>query len=179
MKAQGTTYDPTLAVLEAASDFGAGNTETLDRPLVMQVGPANIVDATRKMIQAQAARPGKPIDSTRARTNLLHAWHDGVILVTGTDSGNPGLLHGPALHRELQLWVDAGIPPAVALQAATYNAARLLRATDRIGLIEKGRDATLLIVNGDPLKDIHQTESIQQVIYRGEQVDRSGLFNDE
>jgi imidazolonepropionase-like amidohydrolase len=179
MKTQGTTYDPTLAVIEAVSDFTNGNTETLDRPLVLQVGPANIIDATRKLIQAQAGQPHHPFDSMKARENLLYAWHDGVILVTGTDSGNPGLIHGPALHRELQLWVDAGIPPAVALQAATYNAARLLRATDRIGLIEKGRDATLLIVNGDPLKDIRQTESIQQVIYRGEQVDRSDLFGDE
>jgi imidazolonepropionase-like amidohydrolase len=125
------------------------------------------------MIQGQS---GKPLDSAKARANLLHAWEAGVTLVTGTDSGYPGLLHGPALHRELQLWVDAGIPPAVVLQAATYNAARLLRATDRIGLIGKGRDATLLIVNGDPLKDIRQTESIQQVIFRGERVDRSDLL---
>ena len=85
----------------------------------------------------------------------------------------------PHCTANLQLWVDAGIPPAVALQAATYNAARLLHATDRIGLIEKGRDATLLIVDGDPLKDIRQTESIQQVIFLGERVDRSDLFNEE
>ncbi len=179
MKAQQTTYDPTLAVIESVSAFNSGSAETLDRPLVLQVGPANLIDATRRMIQAQNNPGHKPFDSTKARDNLLRAWRAGVILVTGTDSGNPGLLHGPALHRELQLWVDAGIPPAVALQAATYNAARLLRATDRIGVIEKGRDATLLIVNGDPLKDIRQTESIQQVIYRGERVDRSDLFNDE
>ena len=179
MKAQQATYDPTLAVMESVNAFLSGSTETLERPLVLQVGPASLIDATRRMIQAQSAQPHTPFDSAKARENLLRAWRAGVILVTGTDSGNPGLLHGPALHRELQLWVDAGIPPAVALQAATYNAARLLRATDRIGLIEKGRDATLLIVNGDPLKDIRQTESIQQVIFRGERVDRSDLFNDE
>jgi len=179
MKAQQTTYDPTLAVLESVSAFSGGSTETLERPLVLQVGPTSLIDATRKLIQEQAAHPGKPFDTAKARQNLLAAWRDGVILVTGTDSGNPGLLHGPAIHRELQLWVEAGIPAGVALQAATYNAARLLRATDRIGLIEKGRDATLLIVDGDPLKDIHRTESIQQVIFRGERVDRSDLFNDE
>jgi imidazolonepropionase-like amidohydrolase/ABC-type multidrug transport system permease subunit len=179
MKEQGTTYDPTLAVVESINAFVSGSTETLDRPLVLQVGPANLIDATRRMIQEQAAQPHKAFDSAKARENLVSAWMEGVTLVTGTDSGNPGLLHGPALHRELQLWVDSGIPPAVALQAATYNAARLLRATDRIGVIAKGRDATLLIVNGDPLKDIRQTESIQQVIFRGERVDRSDLFNDE
>jgi imidazolonepropionase-like amidohydrolase len=179
MKAQQTTYEPTLAMLEALNAFSTGSAETLDRPLVLQVGPANLIDATRKLIQSQASQRNQPFDAVIARANLLRAWHDGVTLVTGTDSGNPGLIHGPALHRELQLWVDAGIPPAVALQAATYNAATLLRATDRIGLIAKGRDATLLIVDGDPLKDIRQTESIQQVILQGERIDRSDLFNDE
>jgi len=183
MKAQQTTYDPTLAVVEALNAFITGSTETLDRPLVLQVGPANLIDATRRLIQSQlqsqAGTQHKPFDAVKARENLLRAWHDGVTLVTGTDSGNPGLIHGPALHRELQLWVDVGIPPAVALQAATYNAATLLHATDRIGLIAKGRDATLLIVDGDPLKDIRQTENIQQVIFQGERIDRSDLFNDE
>ena len=56
----------------------------------------------------------------------------GVILVTGTDSGSPGIFHGPAVHRELQLWVEAGVPTAVALQAATYNGAQLLRASGRM-----------------------------------------------
>jgi imidazolonepropionase-like amidohydrolase/ABC-type multidrug transport system permease subunit len=179
MKAQQTTYEPALAVMEALNAFSTGSTETLDRPLVLQVGPANLIDATRKLIQSQTSSQHKPFDAVIARANLLRAWHDGVTLVTGTDSGNPGLIHGPALHRELQLWVDAGIPPAVALQAATYNAAMLLRATDRIGLIAKGRDATLLIVDGDPLKDIRQTESIQQVILQGERIDRSDLFDQE
>jgi imidazolonepropionase-like amidohydrolase/ABC-type multidrug transport system permease subunit len=179
MKAQQTTYEPALAVVEALNAFSTGSTETLDRPLVLQVGPANLIDATRKLIQLQASQQNKPFDDAIARANLLRAWHDGVVLITGTDSGNPGLIHGPALHRELQLWVDAGIPPAVALQAATYNAATLLRATDKIGLIAKGRDATLLIVDGDPLKDIRQTESIQQVIFQGERIDRSDLFDQE
>ena len=179
MKSQQMTYDPTLAVTEAVTDFGTGNTAPLDRPLVQQAGPANIIEATRKLIQAQAGLPHRSSALEMARANLLRAWHAGVTLVTGTDSGNPGLIHGPAIHREMQLWVEAGIPPAVALQAATGNAAKLLRATDRIGLIAPGRDATLLIVNGNPLKDIQQTESIQQVIFRGERVDRSDLFNDE
>ena len=47
----------------------------------------------------------------------------------------------------LQLWVEAGIPPHVALQAATHNAAILLRAENRIGSIRPGNDADLLLVN--------------------------------
>jgi imidazolonepropionase-like amidohydrolase len=98
------------------------------------------------------------------------------MLVTGSDSGNPLVIHGPAIHRELQLWVQAGIPIPVALQAATYNAARLLRIENRTGLIRKGLEANLLLVDGNPLTDIKQTESIQRVIFKGERIDRPDLF---
>ena len=76
--------------------------------------------------------------------NLLKAWRAGVMLVTGSDAGNFLVLHGPTVQHEIELWVAAGIPPEVALQAATFNAAKLLRADDRIGTIEKGKEATLL-----------------------------------
>lgn len=113
------------------------------------------------------------------KQNLVRAWKEGVLLVTGSDAGNPLVLHGPAIHRELQLWVAAGIPPMVALQAATYNAAKLLRADDRIGLIKKGRDASLILVDGNPLKDIKQTEAIQILIFKGQRLDRTELFDQE
>ena len=99
--------------------------------------------------------------------------------MTGSDAGNPLVLHGPTIEREVELWVDAGLPPAVALQAATYNAARLLRADGHIGIIEEGRDANLMLVTGDPLKDIHQIENVETVILKGEQIDRQELFNQE
>ena len=83
--------------------------------------------------------------------NLVRAWKAGVPVVTGTDSGNPLLLHGPAIHRELQLWVKAGIPAPAALQAATYTSAKLLRIHGRTGRIQPGYDATLLIIDGNPL----------------------------
>ncbi len=86
------------------------------------------------------------------------------------------MIHGPAIHRELQLWVEAGIPPPLALQAATYNAARLLRAEGRFGRIEKGLEANLVLVDGDPTREIHQTESIQKVIFKAEPINRPELF---
>jgi imidazolonepropionase-like amidohydrolase len=85
---------------------------------------------------------------------------------------------GPTVHRELQLWVQAGIPPAVALQAATWNAARLLRADARIGLVTPGRDANLLVVDGDPTHDISATERISMVVLKGERVRRVDLFDE-
>jgi imidazolonepropionase-like amidohydrolase len=87
------------------------------------------------------------------------------------------VIHGPTVQRELELWVQAGIPPAVALQAATYNAARLLRADKQIGSIQQGNDADLLVVDGNPLEDITATERISLVVFKGERVERSELFD--
>ena len=100
-------------------------------------------------------------------------------MVTGSDAGNLLVIHGPTIHRELQLWVQAGIPPKVALIAATANAARLLGAGGRIGLIRKGYEATLLLVDGNPLEDIAATERISLVLYKGERIDRADLFDQE
>ena len=78
----------------------------------------------------------------------------------------------------LRLLILSAVPALIepALQAATYNGARLLRQEGRMGLIEKGHTANLLLVDGNPLKDIKQTESIQRVIFEGERIDRAGLF---
>ena len=185
MKQQGVAYDPTLTALEALLDLIDGNLEPLERPLVLQTGPAALIDSTRKMVaSAEGIKLRErmnlyPMSMPLARQNLLAAWNAGVMLVTGSDAGNPLVLHGPTIQRELELWVDAGIPPAVALQAATYNAARLLGAENRIGVIKEGYDANLLLVDGNPLKEIKQMESIQTVIFKGERINRSELFDQE
>jgi imidazolonepropionase-like amidohydrolase len=89
------------------------------------------------------------------------------------------VIHGPTVQREVELWVQAGIPAAVALQAATYNAATLLRAQDQIGVIKKGNDADLLLVDGNPLEDINAIERISGVYFKGEHLDRPSLLNQE
>jgi imidazolonepropionase-like amidohydrolase len=96
----------------------------------------------------------------------------------GTNSGVPPLVHGPAIHRELQLWVEAGIPPAEALQAATSGAARLLGVDGRIGLLREGQEATLLLVDGNPLAEISATERISVVFLKGERVNRAALVEE-
>jgi len=102
-----------------------------------------------------------------------------VPLVTGTDSGNFTLLHGPALHRALQLLVQAGATPKNALIAATGHAAKLLGAGNRLGAIRPGYDATLLLVDGNPLEDISYTERISVVLFQGERVNRAALLEIE
>ena len=180
-----TFYDPTLSVGEAFTDFAAGKTDLLKRSLVQQVGPADLIEGTEKAMASSDSKTSReriaqfPIDLAIGMENLLRAYKDGVPLVTGSDAGNFLVFHGPTVQRELELWVRAGIPPAVALQSATYNAARLLRAENRIGSIRIGNDADLLLVDGNPLEDINAVENISMVIFKGEHLDRSDLFNQE
>jgi imidazolonepropionase-like amidohydrolase/ABC-type multidrug transport system permease subunit len=185
MKQAGITFDPTLDVVEAFTMLAQGKSDMLDRSLVQQVAPKKLLESTKKFLQSpdgekMRAGLGKyPVSMAICNQNLLAAMRAGVTLVTGTDAGNPTIFHGPGLHRELQLWVEAGVPAAVALQAATYNGAQLLRASDRMGLIKKGYEANLLLVDGNPLKDISVTERISLVMFKGERVDRSELFDQQ
>jgi|HigsolmetaAR202D_1030399.scaffolds.fasta_scaffold11318_3 Imidazolonepropionase and related amidohydrolases len=184
MAVKKTTYDPTLAVADAARQLADGKTDVLDRSLVQQVGPAPLLRSTRDYLldpkrRAESEKSGHyPMDLKIAMENLRRAWKAGVPLVAGSDSGNPLVFHGPSIHREMALWVEAGIPAEAALHAATVEAARRLGAGDRIGSIEEGREATLLLVDGDPLKDISSTERISGLFFKGERVGRSGLFEE-
>jgi imidazolonepropionase-like amidohydrolase/ABC-type multidrug transport system permease subunit len=181
MAHNGIYLDPTLGVADGYAKFYAGNGEALNNSLVQQVVPGKILKSTRDFVGS-----GKGVDAARASTfaqafeharlALQRAWKAGVPLVMGTDSGNPLVFHGPSMHRELQLWVQAGIPAEVALQAATSNGAKLLRADRHIGTIRTGMDADLLLVDGNPLQDITATERISLVVFKGERVHRGDLF---
>jgi imidazolonepropionase-like amidohydrolase/ABC-type multidrug transport system permease subunit len=183
MAKQGTFYDPTLSVGEAFQDFAAGKTDLLKRSLVQQVGPPELLRGTEDALRSadtEAMRKSLaqyPIDMAVAIDNLKRAQAHGVLLVTGTDAGNFLVIHGPTVQHELELWVKAGIPAAVALQAATWNAARLLRSDNRIGSIRAGNDADLLVTDGNPLEDISATERISMVVFKGERIDRMELFD--
>jgi imidazolonepropionase-like amidohydrolase len=63
------------------------------------------------------------------------------------------------------------------LKAATSNAARALRAESRFGSIKPGLEATFILVEGNPLKDISQMDHITTVVFRGERVDRADLYD--
>jgi imidazolonepropionase-like amidohydrolase len=181
MATDGVYLDPTLAVAEAYALYFGGKPDVLNQSLVQQVVPARVLKGTREFVgSGKGADPAKAelfqhaLDT--ARGNLLRAWKAGVPLVMGSDAGNPMVFHGPSLHRELQLWVTAGIPVTVALQAATVNAAKLLGADKRIGAIRAGLDADLLLVDGNPLQEIAATERISLVVFKGERIRRAALL---
>jgi imidazolonepropionase-like amidohydrolase len=88
-------------------------------------------------------------------------------IVAGTDAGDPLVTPGGSLLRELELYVEGGLPPATALRTATADAAALLGIASRAGTIAVGKDADLVLVAGDPLRDITALRRIVSVIRRG------------
>jgi imidazolonepropionase-like amidohydrolase len=93
----------------------------------------------------------------------------GHLLTLGTDHPSWGeFFSGFGSHRELQAWVEAGVPAAAALRAATINGARALGVSDRLGTIEAGKYADLFVVRGDPLADIRVTRDVALVMRGGE-----------
>jgi imidazolonepropionase-like amidohydrolase/ABC-type multidrug transport system permease subunit len=182
MARNGVYYDPTLSAAEACAQYYSGDASALQATIFQQVLQPAVLNGTRALLAS-----GKTRDQARAMQcqyslmeasdNLVRVWKAGVPLVVGTDAGDPLVPHGASMHHELMLWVRAGIPPAVALQAATANAARLLKAANRLGAIRPGLDADLLLVDGNPLVDIGATERISLVVFKGERIRRSDLLD--
>lgn len=185
MREKGVAFAPTMTVYDALAAASQGKTEMFDRSLVQQVGPMELLRTSKQWIQSgrngdmTSLAPHLRMGVENAAKNTLNAYKAGVKLVTGSDAGNPGVIHGPTVHRELQLWVAAGVPAGAALQGATATAAALLGAGKRMGLIQKGYEATLLLVDGNPLQDISSTERISMVLFKGERVNRAVLFEDD
>ena len=103
-------------------------------------------------------------------TRRAHAA--GLTILAGSDAPNPGTAHGPALHMELALLVRAGLSPVEALQAATSAPADVFRLGDR-GRIRAGSRADLVLVDGDPTREITATRRISRIWKNGYTVDRT------
>jgi imidazolonepropionase-like amidohydrolase len=100
----------------------------------------------------------------------------GVEFLAGTDaSGWNPVLPGFGLHEELALLVDSGLTPMEALQSATRNPARYFNKLDEWGTVEVKKSADLVLLNGDPLEDIRNTQKIEAVIMRGHYYSRKAL----
>ena len=179
MAKQGIYLAPTLAIVDAVNALRSGNLDLLSRPLFEQAAPRGLIEATKRALAKQPKGRGPGFDTALIDDNTLRAFKAGVRIVTGTDSGNVPLIHGPAVHRELQLLVKLGLTPAEALKAATSNAAMLLGIGDRAGFIRKGYQATLLLVDGNPLEDISTTERVSVVFFKGERITRGDLFEED
>ena len=103
--------------------------------------------------------------------NIIRAYHErGVRLAVGTDVGNAWMTPGIVYHHELGLYQEAGIPPLAILSMATRNGAEALDALERLGTIEPGKRADLVVLSRDPSVDIRNTRFIDNVFLAGSAV---------
>jgi imidazolonepropionase-like amidohydrolase len=131
-------------------------------------------DQLPERIKTALSNPNEALDRIKkiygvALKNLKALEDAGVTIAAGTDAGNIGTIHGPALFREFQLMKEAGLTPMQILQCATANAAKLFGGETgaHIGQIEKGHFADLVILNSNPLSDIKNASDIDTVIKNG------------
>ncbi|TFB30823.1 amidohydrolase [Pedobacter alluvionis] len=104
---------------------------------------------------------------------LVKAFKEaGVPIVAGTDAGNPGVVWGFSLHDEIELLVKAGLSPEEALVSATRLPAIWLGIEDKIGTVEVGKYADLVLLDANPLQDIRNTRKIAGVFLNGKWIDK-------
>lgn len=165
-------FVPTLSVAEGMRKAGAG--ESLDdEPFVREVVPKEVRESLSKGGWVAMWRRGMQFSrwDERLKTNMENvrrAFRLGVPIVCGTDAGNQGTFHGPAVHRELRLLVQAGLPNVEALKAATSRCAHWLGID--AGIIAEGKSADLIAVEGDPTKDITALAKLRWVMKGGQLV---------
>lgn len=152
MRERDVWLEPTLVI----EDFALRPSPQAHIPEILRLPPPVIGEA-----QADAYRRG--FDKMLA---FVRRFSDrGGRVVTGSD-GFHGM--GEGLHRELELLVTAGLTPARALRAATYDAAQVVGRGGEAGEIAPGLAADLVILDANPLEDIRNTRRIHRVIVRGQ-----------
>ena len=163
----GVTLTPTLgiaggfdiAVARDPSLLEDRRFKTLFPPWVVDSANGRMAAARRNLAAREAAR--EPLLRT-----LAAVARAGGRITAGTDS--PSVPYGLSLLTEIEEFVDAGLSPAEALRTATLHAAETLGVEADLGTVEKGKLADLLVVDGDPLRDVRDLRRLRLVIQNGE-----------
>ena len=179
-KKNGTILIPTLTVLDGYVRMFRGVAEqkapAVDDPngcvdplTAAKVASTATLDASlvppADRIAAFERRNAQFAQVTRANLKTLVAA--GVPIATGTDAGNPLTLHGPAIYAEMEAMQAAGMTPMQVIVASTATASRAMGLEKQVGTIEKGKDADLVIIGGDPTRDVASFRKIRYVVRAG------------
>ncbi len=147
-----------------------GNPEVIASLDVTRIPQDKVPDRIKNAL----AKPEEALDRIKktyevALPNLKKLEDAGVTIAAGTDAGNIGTIHGPALFREFQLMKEAGLTNMQILQCATANAAKLFGGETgaRIGNIGRGCFADLVILKSNPVDDITHASDIDTVVKNG------------
>jgi len=161
LKAHHTVVDPTIALMEFFTATTAKPPASFE-PGVNKVAPElaeQLTDVAPPTDRSEVVE--KVFEKELAIVGALH--RAGIPVVAGTDQTVPG----HSLHREIELYVQAGFSPMEAIQAATIVPARAMGIEKDSGTVAKGKRGDLILVNGNPLDDIHNIRNVEYVITKG------------
>jgi imidazolonepropionase-like amidohydrolase len=159
---------PTFSVLESVSGTSGATALAEDSCCSPYLTQADIA-GLKKTFPFSPKSGRKGYEGAEKALRQLKA--EGVPILAGTDTPNPGTAYGVSLHRELELLVQAGLTPVEALKAATSTPAEIFGLTKR-GRIQSGYNADMVLVNGDPTQHIRATRDIAAIWKNGARVDR-------
>lgn len=167
-KAAGAWNVPTQTLMEHA--YGPEDVEAMRTWLELRYTAPGQVDqwvaSKRKNLQAYSAQHRERFIALRRR--IIKALHDGGAgLLLGSDAPQTWNVPGFSIHRELKMYVAAGLTPYQALSTGTRNVATHLGTIDHTGTVETGKRADLLLLEGNPLQDIGNTSRIAGVMIGG------------
>jgi len=129
--------------------------------------------AAQAAMRANKSAQGYKAAMPTAQRNLKKLSDAGVRVVMGTDTGAaPGRFQGYFEHMEMHMMAESGMTPAQVLRASTSNGAHVLKLDGKIGTLEPGAWADFVVLDKDPLQDIHNTESVASVWVAGNQLKR-------
>ena len=148
------------------------------RPLLELIAHRGVfISPTLAVFERQPGDSGATEMHVRAFGQMLKfvgmAKHAGARVVVGSHSSVPHAERGWAYQREMELLVDSGLTPIEALTAGTLENARFFRIDDRLGSIEAGKLADLVLIDGDPLKDMTTMRRVKRVMLNGRWVAQS------
>ena len=146
---KGTTIDPTAAIFDTMLVHHAGNPDPTFAPVIDHL-PATIARDFYKAEMDMGDNVEEWAASAVAQAAMIKKLHDnGVQIVPGSDS-----IAAFTIHRELELYSEAGISNADVLRIASLDSARIVGVDDRTGSIAVGKDSDLVLVEGNPLEDM-------------------------
>ena len=173
MAAKKTPFASTLTIGENYSRL-VEHPEYLDQPLyAASFSPSDrntLKTKVRAEFQTRLWTAWMKLMTPVAEENIRKIWAAGGVVAAGTDQSS-----GPALQRELELLVAAGIKPFDVLTIATHNGAVLLGKADTLGSVEPGKLADLVLLNADPSASIENVKNIAFVMKGGEIIDETKL----
>jgi imidazolonepropionase-like amidohydrolase len=177
-KAAGAWIVPTMALWETL--IGYADLDTLAALPELKYAPPQQVEQWKSAHRNRLNQPD--FDRKKAeliatnRMRILKALHEGgVRILFGTDAPQQFSVPGFSIHREMALMVKCGFTPYQIIQSATKNAGDYFKGKDNFGTIEAGKRADLILVEGNPLKDVASIARRAGVMLRGQWLPESEI----